>query len=612
MAIDTTGDISVKKIQTQSEGRSKKAAKRAITTSIVGMGLKGADDFLRARATKRALDFYKGTERDLNVSMDGFNSTIQFRADHYEKYKNAPNWEQLYLNNHIKDAEANPLNNFSTLSDDQKMSFRRQAMLDAKDDLQEYRGLLELSNDFKIDGTMDAKKLSERYYQPFEDARTKRSRKIIERGALLPTAARKIGNIFGVDSEEPELSIEEQQIKDFIDQDKLRRTSWNEQMQRYETAVSNNQLPNMFAFTESDYKLNEVRGQMNNEYKVMSNISKNKNHPIMQTQIVFGEKQNPQTTTLYNVMSQINNKPLKGKDKSQRAMFVDNVTKIASVNYYKYTEAWNKSGGRGEKDYNKEDFIRDAVYKLLADEKIQGLEKEQGTFSSFNVVYTGMDRKEMGVYISQTLHPRFTQGMGVVNMEDIINSSVIQKFKEEASNDSSLNDEEEQMMIERVKILKEKKFTLDELRAERSKYSDEYMQDAPGYVVDYVEELDNQIDIASKDPDAIQEDLSSKNKKESKIETKEKTVSEEEIEAEVNAIVDSEFIERYDEKTRNNPALLKTAIMNDINKGLIITNNKISKPDLLNRIMKRIALTTPDIKTMAETNPRIKSILERR
>jgi len=611
MAIDTTGDISVKRIQTQSEGRVKKAAKKAITSIVGGGGLKGADDFLRARATKRALDFYKGTERDLNVSMDGFNSTIQFRADHYEKYKNAPNWEQLYLNNYIKDAEENPLNNFSTLSDDQKMSFRRQAMLDAKDDLQEYRGLLELSNDFKIDGTMDAKKLSERYYQPFEDARTKRSRKIIERGALLPTAARKIGNIFGIDSEEPELSIEEQQIKDFIDQDKLRRTSWNEQMQRYETAVSNNQLPNMFAFTESDYKLNEVRGQMNNEYKVMSNISKNKNHPIMQTQIVFGEKQNPQTTTLYNVMSQINNKPLKGKDKSQRAMFVDNVTKIASVNYYKYTEAWNKSGGRGEKDYNKEDFIRDAVYKLLADEKIQGLEKEQGTFSSFNVVYTGMDRKEMGVYISQTLHPRFTQGMGVVNMEDIINSSVIQKFKEEASNDSSLNDEEEQMMIERVKILKEKKFTLDELRAERSKYSDEYMQDAPGYVVDYVEELDNQIDIASKDPDAIQEDLSSKNKKENKIETKE-TVSEEEIESEVNAIVDSEFIERYDEKTRNNPNLLRSAIETDIRKGRITTNNKISKPDLLSRIIKRITLKTPDIETMAETNPRIKSILERR
>ena len=523
MAIDTTGDISVKKIQTQSEGRVKKAAKKAVTTSVVGMGLKGADDFFRAKATKRALDFYKGTERDLNVSMDGFNSTIQFRADHYEKYKNAPNWEQMYVVNHIKDAEANPLNNFSTLSETQRMSFRKQAMLDAEDDLQEYRGLLELSNDFKIDGTMDAKKLSERYYQPFEDARTKRSRKIIERGALLPTAARKIGNIFGVDSEEPELSIEEQQIKDFVDQDKLRRTSWNEQMQRYETAVSNNQLPNMFAFTESDYKLNEVRGQMNNEYKVMSNISKNKNHRIMQTQIAFGEKQNPQTTTLYNVMSQINNKPLKGKDKSQRAMFVDNVTKIASVNYYKYTEAWNKSGGRGEKDYNKEDFIRDAVYKLLADEKIQGLEKEQGNIKrmagKFNVVYTGMDREEMGVYISQTLHPRFTQGMGVVNMEDIINSSVIQKFKEEASNDSSLNDEE-QMIIERTDTIKlnntlknddENKLTLEQLRNERSKYLDENMQDAPGYIVDYVEELDNQINIASKDPDAIQKDLEKNN-----------------------------------------------------------------------------------------------------
>ena len=87
MAIDTTGDISVKRIQTQSEGRAKKAAKRAITSIVVGGGLKSADDFLRARATKRALDFYKGTERDLNVSMDGFNSTIQFRADHYEKYK---------------------------------------------------------------------------------------------------------------------------------------------------------------------------------------------------------------------------------------------------------------------------------------------------------------------------------------------------------------------------------------------------------------------------------------------------------------------------------------------------------------------------------------------
>tara|TARA_R100001443_G_scaffold115196_2_gene132418 strand:+ start:3722 stop:5740 length:2019 start_codon:yes stop_codon:yes gene_type:complete len=511
MAIDTTSDISVKRIQTQSEGKAKKAAKRAITSIVVGGGLKGADDFFRAKATKRALDFYKGTEKDLNVSMDGFNSTIQFRADHYEKYKNAPNWEQMYVVNHIKDAEANPLNNFSTLSNTQRMSFRNQAMLDAKDDLQEYRGLLELSNDFKIDGTMDAKKLSERYYQPFEDARTKRSRKIIERGALLPTVARKIGNIFDVDSEEPELSIEEQQIKDFVDQDKLRRTSWNEQMQRYETAVSNNQLPNMFAFTESDYKLNEVRGQMNNEYKVMSNISKNKNHPMMQTQIAFGEKQDPQTTTLYNVMSQINNKPLKGKDKSQRAMFVDNVTKIASVNYYKYTEAWNKSGGRGEKDYNKEDFIRDAVYKLLADEKIQGLEKEQGTFSSFNVVYTGMDREEMGVYISQTLHPRFTQGMGVVNMEDIINSSVIQKFKEEASNDLSLNSDEEQMMIERVNELKINKYPLDELRKERNKYSDEIMQDAPGYIVAYVEELDNQIDIASKDPDAIQKDLEKNN-----------------------------------------------------------------------------------------------------
>tara|TARA_R110002020_G_scaffold204018_2_gene407855 strand:- start:6907 stop:8742 length:1836 start_codon:yes stop_codon:yes gene_type:complete len=611
MAIDITGDISVKKIQTQSEGRAKKAAKRAITTTVVGMGLKGADDFFRAKATKRALDFYKGTERDLNVSMDGFNSTIQFRADHYEKYKNAPNWEQMYVVNHIKDAEANPLNNFSTLSNDQRKVFRTQAMLDAKDDLQEYRGLLELSNNFKIDGTMDAKKLSERYYQPFEDARTKRSRKIIERGALLPTAARKIGNIFGVDSEEPELSIEEQQIKDFVDQDKLRRTSWNEQMQRYETAVSNNQLPNMFAFTESDYKLNEVRGQMNNEYKVMSNISKNKNHPIMQTQIAFGEKQNSQATTLYNVMSQINNKPLKGKDKSQRAMFVDNVTKIASVNYYKYTEAWNKSGGKGVPDFNKDEFIRDAVYKLLANGKIQGLEKEQGTFSGFNVVYTGLNSKEMGDYISQTLNPRFTQGMGVVNMEDIINSSVIQKVKEEASNDSSLNDEE-QIIIERINTLKNDKFTLEELRNERSKYLDENMQDAPGYIVDYVEELDNQINIASKDPDAIQKDLSSKNKKESKIETKEKTVSEEEIEAEVNAIVDSEFIERYDEETRNNPNLLRGAIMTDINKGFIITNNKISKPDLLSRIMKRIALTTPDIKTMAETNPRIKSILERR
>jgi len=214
-------------------------------------------------------------------------------------------------------------------------------------------------------------------------------------------------------------------------------------------------------------------------------------------------------------MSQINNKPLKGKDKSQRAMFVDNVTKIASVNYYKYTEAWNKSGGRGEKDYNKEDFIRDAVYKLLADKRIQGLEKEQGMAKritgNFNVVYTGMDKKEMGVYISQTLHPRFTQGMGVVNMEDIINSSVIQKFKEEVSNDSSLNDEEEQMMIERVKKLKENKFDLDILKKERNKYSDENMQDAPGYIVDYVEELDNQINIASKDPDAIQKDLEKNN-----------------------------------------------------------------------------------------------------
>ena len=500
MAISTTGDPGIQKIVGDSQKRLAKARKKGqYLNKIVAIG-EGTNRVLTAKATKRAQEFWNSDAAELNKMQDFVDTSIQFQDDFAERFKGDPNWEQQYVNDFMNTYVDNKLTNTTGISNEAKKALFAQAKIDVQDDLSAFKNMLNLSSEFKLDGTMTAEKKQAQYFKAYQDPKSKRSRQIIANGSLIPTGLR----LLGLRKEDAEGTPEEQAMQTFIDSTFAQQTKWNAATQDFDTAIGNNEIQDMFMVTENSVKLNEVIGQMNTEAELMKDPNKHKENDFMQMAIPYGDAEGniKGTTSLFSVVKQLSAEdrdPTTGgqNNLSTRGKFIQDAQIIASSNWHKYKEAYKS----GDPLYLKTDFMKDAVVTLTRSGNLQGVTpKVPSWYSRGSATYTKLDPKQMGRHIAAPLDSKYT-GNFTANQAKrynaVLNGDTITQLSENYANTTSNADAFNSEINFRIRSVRDGTLTLTKeiIDAELSRYSS-----AQGINADeYKELLKERMEEAPKD-----------------------------------------------------------------------------------------------------------------
>jgi len=498
MAISTTGDPGIQKIVGDSQKRLAKARKKGqYLNKIVAIG-EGTNRVLTAKATKRAQEFWNSDAAELNKMQDFVDTSIQFQDDFAKRFKGDPNWEQQYVNDFMNTYVDNKLTNTTGISNEAKKALFAQAKIDVQDDLSAFKNMLNLSSEFKLDGTMTAEKKQAQYFKAYQDPKSKRSRQIIANGSLIPTGLR----LLGLRKEDAEGTPEEQAMQTFIDSTFAQQTKWNAATQDFDTAIGNNEIQDMFMVTENSVKLNEVIGQMNTEAALMKDPNKHKENDFMQMAIPYGDAEGniKGTTSLFSVVKQLSAEdrdPTTGgqNNLSTRGKFIQDAQIIASSNWHKYKEAYKS----GDPLYLKTDFMKDAVVTLTRSGNLQGVTpKVPSWYSRGSATYTKLDPEQMGRHIAAPLDSKYTGNFTADQAKRynaVLNGDTITQLSENYANTTSNADAFNSEINFRIRSVRDGTVTLTKemIDAELSRYSsaqsinaDEYkellkekMKDAP-------------------------------------------------------------------------------------------------------------------------------------
>jgi len=631
MAKSIMADPTVNRIVTDSGKRAAKAKKKATTAMFVAPAVISTDLALKQKAANRAVEFFNSEEPELAKMERVFNKKFKFMKEHIDNYGTGPDWvakrKREYRDLWIND---NMLN--QGLSGLTAKEINMIAEKDMQDDIQAYQQQYDLAFDEGFADYETLKEAKEVMFQPYADNLSKHRKKMVSRAGLIPSA---INLVMG--KEEPGVSEELQAIQAFKDDVFANSVKWNEATQAYEQAVSNNRLSNIFTTPPVDFKLSEVIDK-HSDFRagfISGDTKRPYNSGGDAIKIEYVDPSNPSETktiepsTFTALMSPTDSR-----------IYWTQVTSISSAMQYHY-EKTKGAEGIFDKRYwieaaiklvNNEAGGREATSPTDPNKNLKIIDTSNPTSMLDIPGAFGATTRVLSDKVGITYTPISEQRLRDITIGSMLEAgqlfdlsteeqanfdretTTVANALEESGIGSEISDEDVQLMTGMKTFLMESDDQGNFVNSIQDKKARE----------DYFKYINTFPDSPQKDEllfiyeervkalnslESIQTNISNNTTQD---DTKE-TVLEEDIKAEVNSIVDDpEFIERYDEKTRNNPSLLRSAIMTDINKGLITVDNKIPKFTLLSRIMEAITLKTPDIETMAETNPRIKSILERR
>tara|TARA_R100001463_G_scaffold97347_1_gene151830 strand:+ start:793 stop:3381 length:2589 start_codon:yes stop_codon:yes gene_type:complete len=276
MAKSIMGDAQVNKIVTDSQQRVAKARKRGKKAAVVAPLVIGADQVLKVRAQNRAKDFWTGQQPELQKMEDYFNTSFQFQKDHTTRFNNRADWETQWKSDYHKQWIEDKLKNQGIGSGYTQEQLMTIAANDMKDDLTEYKRLLDLSADFKLSGDQTVEQKKARYFEPFNTATAKHMKEMVKDGGLLPGA---INFIMGKKKWKTG-SPEEDAIQAFKDEVFASSLAWDEQQGKYETAIGNNRLQNIFSSPGEDINFPSLLTKHENERKSFVSNDQKKSYVV--------------------------------------------------------------------------------------------------------------------------------------------------------------------------------------------------------------------------------------------------------------------------------------------------------------------------------------------
>jgi len=448
MAKSITSDVDVKKIAAQSSAnltKSKKEAKKLVRRAGI---FHAANEGLRNRAIKQASNFYNSGAAERNEMEDILNTSMQFQLDFYNKFKNDPNWEQLYINDYMNTYVNNRLNNTTGLSSSAMKDLKNQALKDVEDDLVSFKKLLSLSGDLKLKGSVKKEELLKKKMEPYITAESKRMQQIIDNGNIFSKTSDIVG-FFRKDTEE--LSPEEIEMQIFKDAIFARASKWDEAKQEFDLAISNNEVQNMFKVSQSTINRQDIINKLDPEIKAMQ--EGHEKHPVNMTRVIYGNGE--ATTSLGTVIKQLSAEVPEGKQLSPRGEFIRQIGMLASAKKYLYDKSYDVN--KGMPMYENTFFVAEAAKGLLKMGRLTGLTSDAPSWYSLggaNATYAALDAEELGVLISAELSSEFKGHLDAARYEQAKQSNEYKDFVENIAGDPSIATTAEAEIRRRIVSLK--------------------------------------------------------------------------------------------------------------------------------------------------------------
>lgn len=375
MAKSIMGDAQVNKIVTDSQQRVAKARKRGKKAAVVAPLVIGADQVLKVRAQNRAKDFWTGQQPELQKMEDYFNTSFQFQKDHTARFNNRADWETQWKSEYHKQWIDDKLKNQGIGSGYTQEQLMTIAANDMQDDLTEYKRLLDLSADFKLSGDQTVEQKKARYFEPFNTATAKHMKEMVKDGGLLPGA---INFIMGKKKWKTG-SPEEDAIQAFKDEVFASSLAWDEQQGKYETAIGNNRLQNIFSSPGEDINFPSLLTKHENERKSFVSNDQKKSYVVgdrlkIKYKLEGKETQEISPSVLTGAMGG------NTEDKITKEDYWTDVTMISSA----LQDQYEKTKGAGG-IYDKFHFMQEAI-DIVSKETTEGIPNLLITKSSLSAL----------------------------------------------------------------------------------------------------------------------------------------------------------------------------------------------------------------------------------
>jgi len=379
MAIDTMGSPEIKRIVTDSNNRVANARKKAEKSSVGIMVLSTADQALKAKAAKRAEEFWNSDNAELAQAEDYFNASTEFQIAHKAKYGDMTRsqWEQAKRIEHKKQWATD---NISELDPLIAQELNAQANLDLENDLEIYNKRYNLSSDMKLSGSMTLPKLEKRYYESYNTNKEKEIKNRINKAGVLNSTL----NFFGIGREDDAESIEMKAMQAWKDNATAEKVRWDETTEEYKVATGDNKLEQMYHTKKPNIDVTAVYGSFNKELGSLINNDGTKDYIKGNTslQIKYGDGEDRETISAFEFSNQLN--------REDRIAFWKNVKVIASADYYKYKKSF---GASSEGVLETTDFLQGAIDKIQqannGTPRLQGIDSKRTALDTFGDWFTG-------------------------------------------------------------------------------------------------------------------------------------------------------------------------------------------------------------------------------
>ena len=379
MAIDTMGSPQIKRIVTDSSNRVANARKKAEKSSVGIMVLSTADQALKAKAAKRAEEFWNSDNAELAQAEDYFNASTEFQIAHKAKYGDMTRsqWEQAKRIEHKKQWATD---NISELDPLIAQELNAQANLDLENDLEIYNKRYNLSSDMKLSGSMTLPKLEKRYYESYNTNKEKEIKNRINKAGVLNSTL----NFFGIGREDDAESIEMKAMQAWKDNATAEKVRWDETTEEYKVATGDNKLEQMYHTKKPNIDVTAVYGSFNKELGSLINNDGTKDYIKGNTslQIKYGDGEDRETISAFEFSNQLN--------REDRIAFWKNVKVIASADYYKYKKSF---GASSEGVLETTDFLQGAIDKIQqannGTPRLQGIDSKRTALDTFGDWFTG-------------------------------------------------------------------------------------------------------------------------------------------------------------------------------------------------------------------------------
>ena len=346
----------------QAKAKTKKLEKQAKKQNLYLLGVQAANYTLRNKAQKRAEDWYAGSEPILRQAKRNAQTGFNFWRDHNsmvgEKYDpsdwRAARAEQLF--------EGELTTSGYNLKPEEKAAALSNYMVSIEDELDAYGERMELHSQFKGGFDQDTKTaIRDSYYGNIERMLAQERSSIEEDSTIFKSVMRAVGvgragELDDVDvrnlARPEDLSPAEDEILSFFDRAKERQTKAEELRGRsarpdlredfsVSRFITNDQASAQDVF-ERPVAMSQrafLRENMS-DAEGLNQITKKYGEGNFQ--VTLRDEVNSEDTydlSLGKVINMLSDDVVEGKNRTERAEFIDNVTTLASILEYKFVQA---------------------------------------------------------------------------------------------------------------------------------------------------------------------------------------------------------------------------------------------------------------------------------